>query len=155
MKLLAAFLFASFLAFSQDTQFAAAGISGQPGSIAGTALYARALGASSGTFAFTVIDAVPASLKPFVVNTNTAVGISQKVFTLSIGGLSVPVFVPTAAGIAWSGSNSGWNWSIGGMAVIPIGRTNWRVAPTFRALKASVGGSGYQPIIGVLVGRSF
>ena len=114
--------------------------------VAGTALYAHSLN-SAGTYAFTAIDALPATLKPFTVTSNIGVGIAQKIFTLG----SIPVYMPTAAGISWSGTNTGWQWSGGGLASIHV-KGNYYLMPSVRFLKSSVsGGTGYQPIIGLLV----
>lgn len=153
-------LLASILPFSplaQTTQapnFAGAGVSYQPGAspaIAGTGLYAR-LVAGTGTYAFTVLDALPASYTPFTVTTQVGVGIAQKLFTLDIAGRSIPVYIPTSAGIAWTGSNTGWGWSTGALASIPI-TGSWRIMPNVRAAKSSVNGnSGYQLIGGALIG---
>lgn len=129
-----------------------AGGSYSPGAspaFAGTALYAHQIN-SSGTFAFSLIDAVPSTLRPFTVTTNIGVGVAQRVATIA----GYPVFVPTAAGISYTGSNTGWAWSTGAgvpFRVKPNGQ--WFVMPSVRILKSSVsGGSGYQPIVGVLFG---
>lgn len=116
--------------------------------IAGTALYAHNLN-DSGTYAFTVVDALPASVKPFTVTTNMGVGVAQKLFTVG----KVPIFLPTSAGISWTGSNAGWMWNGGFLASVKL-KGNWRVMPNVRFLKASVGGGGYQPIAGILIGFS-
>lgn len=116
--------------------------------IAGTGLYAHRF-TDQGTFAFTVIDALPNTLKPFTVTTNVGVGIAQRIATVG----KIPIYVPTTAGISWTGANTGWAWTTGGMAAIRIKQTNWYVMPTVRVAKSSVSnGSGYQPIVGVLVG---
>lgn len=115
--------------------------------IAGTGLYARLISDGSGTYAFTVVDALPASARPFTVTTNMGVGIAQKLFTVG----KVPIYVPATAGVAWTGSNLGWQWSGGALASVKL-KGNWRVMPNVRFLKASVGGAGYQPIAGILVG---
>lgn len=116
--------------------------------IAGTALYARAVD-SSGTFAFTAIDVLPTWAKPFTVTTNIGVGVAQKVF--SIG--KVPVFIPTTAGVSWTGTNTGWAWSTGGLASIKLGKSHWHLFPMFRVARSSVSnGSGVQPIIGLAFG---
>lgn len=129
-----------------------AGGSYSPGgspSFAGSALYAHQINAS-GTYAFTMIDALPASVKPFTVNTNIGIGIAQRVAT--INGYSI--FVPTSAGISYSGTNTGWAWSTG--AGVPFRLkpdSNWYAMPSVRVLKSSVsGGSGYQPIFGLMFG---
>lgn len=115
--------------------------------VAGTALYARLLSDGSGTYAFTVVDALPASVKPFTVTSNFGVGVAQKLFTLG----KVPIFAPTSAGISFTGSNTGWAWSTGALASVRI-KNNWHVYPNVRVLKSSVGGGGYQPIVGLLIG---
>lgn len=121
--------------------------SGSP-AIAGTGLYARLVSPSSGTYAFTAVDALPASVKPFTVTSSFSAGVAQKVF--SIG--SIPIFVPTAAGVSYNGTNTGWAWSTGGLASIKL-KGNWKLFPTVRIAKSSVSaGSGYQPIVGLLVG---
>ena len=140
-------------AFAQTpTQFSnvyAAGVSYNPGaspSIAGTGLYARLI--TGGSYAFTVIDALPVTVKPFTVNTNVGVGFSQRVAT--IGG--VGIYIPTSAGISFTGTNTGWSWSTGGLAWIRV-KGNWAIAPHVRVLKSSVsGGAGYGVIVGFLVG---
>jgi hypothetical protein len=115
--------------------------------VAGTALYAHQVNAS-GTYAFTAIDAVPNTLKPFTVNTNVGAGVAQQVWTIG----KIPIFMPTAAGISWNGSNTGWEWGSGALAAIPI-KNGYYLMPSVRFLKSSVSnGSGYQPIIGVLFG---
>jgi hypothetical protein len=121
-------------------------VGGSP-AVAGTGLYARQL-SDSGTYAFTAVDALPNTLKPFTVSTNVGVGIAQKLFTIG----KVPVYVPTALGISWTGSNTGWQYNAGALAVIHL-KGNYYVMPTARFLKSSVSnGTGYQPIIGVLFG---
>ena len=117
--------------------------------IAGTALYAHLINDGTGTYAFTVIDAVPASVKPFTVTTNVGVGVAQKLFTFSNG---YSVWTPTSLGVSWTGVNTGYQWNTGAALIIPL-KNNWYIIPTARVLKSSVsGGSGYQPIIGVEVG---
>src|ERR1035441_9316578 len=146
----------AFAACAQVTtlpaNFAAIGASYLPGgspSIAGTGLYAHLLSGTSGTYAFSVIDAVPTSTKPFTFTTQTSVGVAQKVFTLG----SVPVFVPTSAGISWTGTNTGWSWSTGAMALIPLkAGSGWTIMPSARVVKASISGSGYQVIAGIAIG---
>lgn len=135
--------------FGQAANVAAVGLSVNPGGspqIAGTGLWAR-LVSGDGTYAFTVVDALPASVKPFTVVTNVSAGLAQKMFTVS----GVDILVPTAAGASWTGTNVGWAWSTGGMAAIKV--KNVRVLPNIRFLKSSVsGGAGYQVIAGILFG---
>ena len=116
--------------------------------IAGTGLYAHLVNDGSGTYAFTVFDATPTNYKPFTVTSNIGAGIAQKLFTVG----KVPVFLPTSAGISWNGSNTGWQWNAGAMAVVKL-KNNWHLYPNVRVLKSSVSnGTGYQPIVGVLIG---
>lgn len=131
-------------------QFYAAGVSysvnAQP-AVAGTALYAHVLN-DSGTYAFTAIDAMPATLKPFTVTSNVGIGVAQKVVTVG----KVPIYMPTSAGVSWTGVNTGWQWNGGAVAVIPL-KNGYFVMPTVRFLKSSVSsGSGYQPVVGMLFG---
>lgn len=138
---------------SGPTNLYAAGVSfnnaGSP-AIAGTGLYARALSDGSGTYMFTVVDAIPTQLKPFTVTSNFGGGIAQRVVTLG----KIPIFVPTSAGISYNGSNTGWAWSTGALASIRLSsKSNWRIFPTVRIAKSSVSnGTGYQPIVGILFG---
>lgn len=133
----------------------AAGVSynsGASGSVAGTALYARNLN-NAGTYAFTVMDVVPNTLKPFTVNTNIGVGVSQKIATIG----KIPIFIPTAAGVSFNGQNTGWQWNTGALASIHLPNRycggQCYLMPTVRIVKSSVSnGDGYQPIVGVLFG---
>jgi hypothetical protein len=121
-------------------------VNGNP-AIAGTALYAHLL-AGSGTYAFTAVDALPNTVKPFTVTSNVGMGIGQKVLTLG----TVPVYMPTAAGVSWSGTHMGWQWNGGVLASIKL-KDGYYLMPSVRFLKSSVSnGSGYQPIIGLLFG---
>jgi hypothetical protein len=133
----------------QTANVAAVGVSVNPGGspqIAGTGLWARLI-SDQGTYAFTVVDALPASIKPFTVTTQVSAGVAQRIFAIN----GVDILVPTAAGASWSGTNVGWSWSSGGMAAIKV--KNVRVLPNVRFLKSSVsGGAGYQVIAGCLFG---
>jgi hypothetical protein len=116
-------------------------------SIAGTALYAH-LTTTTGTYAFTVVDAVPTTIKPFPVTSNIGAGLAQKMFTIH----KISLYMPTAAGISWTGANVGWQWTGGGAATIPL-KHSFYLVPTVRFLKSSVsGGSGYQPMFSLLFG---
>lgn len=137
---------------TQLTNIYAAGISynnqGSP-SVAGTALYARALTDGTGTYAFTVYDALPTSFKPFTVTSNVGAGFAQKVFSIK----NTPVFIPTSAGISFNGTSTGWQWSTGALVPIKVSKKGWYVFPTIRVAKSSVSnGTGYQPIVGLLFG---
>jgi hypothetical protein len=115
--------------------------------VAGTGLYAHSISNSS-TYAFTAVDALPNTLKPFTVTSNIGAGIAQRVAALG----KVGIWVPSSAGISWSGAKTGWQWNSGAMATIPL-KNSFYLVPTVRMLKSSVsGGTGYQPIIGILVG---
>jgi hypothetical protein len=115
--------------------------------VAGSALYAH-LVADSGTYAFTHVDALPNTIKPFTVTTNVGAGIAQKVFTIG----KVPVYTPAGAGVSFNGSNTGWEWNGGALAAIHV-KNQYYVMPTVRFLKSNVaGGTGVQTILGVLFG---
>ena len=150
--LIAFFIAVSIPCFSQEpiqNLYAAGGsynFNATP-AVAGTALYAHYV-ASPGTYAFTVIDALPNNTKPFVVTSNIGVGLAQKMFAIG----KVSLFMPTAAGISWTGTNTGWQWTGGATVTIPL-KHNLYLMPTVRFLKSSIsGGSGYQPVCGLLFG---
>lgn len=123
------------------------GVSYNPGaspSVAGTALYAHGVG-NSGTYAFTVLDALPNTVKPFTVTTNVGVGVAQKLLTIG----KVPFYGTTSTGVAWSGTNAGWQYNFGAAALIGIkANKNYYVMPTARVLKSTINGA-YSPIVGV------
>ena len=128
----------------------AAGVSVNPGGspmVAGTGLAARLI-ADSGTYAFTAIDALPTTFKPFAVTTQISGGIAQRIVTIG----QIPIYVPTSAGISYNGTNAGWAWTTGAMAVVRA-KGPWRVLPNVRLVKSSVSnGAGYQVIGGILIG---
>ena len=114
-------------------------------SVAGTGLYAHLL-ADTGTYAFTAVDALPNTLKPFTVTTNIGLGVAQKVVTIG----TVPIYIPSSAGISFTGSNTGWQWNAGALGSIHLSG-QYYLMPTVRIVKSSVSnGSGYQPIVGLL-----
>lgn len=147
-------LFAAMLAVTAVAQDApsniyAAGVSYNNAAspvIAGTALYAHKMN-EAGTYAFSVFDALPSNTRPFTVQTAVSAGVAQKVF--SIG--KIPIFAPTAAGVSFTGQNTGWAWSTGALASISV-KGKYRIMPGVRVIKSSVGGAGYQPIVSVLFG---
>lgn len=115
--------------------------------IAGTAMYARQQ-TTGGTYAFTVVDAVPTTYKPFTVNTNFGVGVAQRVFALN----DWTVYGTTAAGPSWSGANTGWAWTGGGIATHPLKSKYW-YGLSARVVRSSVNNnSGSQFIFGVMFG---
>lgn len=123
--------------------------------VAGTAMYAHAVShdTAPGMFAFSVYDALPNKGKPFTVTSNIGVGIAQKVFDIA----GHDVFVPSSAGISYSGTNVGWAWSTGAGVPFKIKETSdggaWYVMPIVRVVKSSVSnGTGYQPIVSLTFG---
>lgn len=119
-------------------------------SVAGTAFYARLANSTSGTYGFTVLDILPTSLKPTVVTTNIGVGVSQKVLTVN----NINFFVPVSTGLTVTGTNSGWNWTGGGLMDYTIKKgglpTQYHIEPNVRFVKSTVSnGSGYQLIFGL------
>lgn len=140
-------------AFGQTnlTNVYGAGVSYNPSGspkVAGTALYARLVNDGSGTYVFTVVDALPASRSPFTVTTNFGGGVAQKLFTIA----KIPVYIPTSAGVSFNGTNTGWQWNTGFLADVKL-KGNWRVFPNVRVIKSSVsGGTGYQPVAGLMFG---
>jgi hypothetical protein len=123
------------------------GVSYNPGaspSVAGTAFQAHGIG-NTGTYEFTTLDALPNTAKPFTVTTNVGVGVAQKLLTLG----TVPIYGTTSTGVAWSGSNAGWQYNFGAAALISVRKDkNYFIMPTARVLKSTING-GYSPILGV------
>lgn len=116
-------------------------------SIAATALYAHAAN-TVGTYAFGVMDVIPTSYKPFTVTTSVGAGVAQKVATIG----SVPIFIPAATGITFTGTNTSWTWNTGAIAVVQI-KPSIYALPMVRIAKITVGNNtAYQPIVGVLFG---
>lgn len=148
-------------AFAQSAPAAPSGIqnlyaggvswnNGAKPSIAGNVLYAHNLntGAQLATYAFTDVDLLPETLRPFQVTTNVGAGIAQQIAKLG----SVPIYVPTAAGVSLNGTNTGWQWNGGAMAVVPL-KGNYYLLPHLRFLRSSVSAnSGFQIILGLDVG---
>ena len=132
--------------------FYGAGVSYNPGaspSIAGTALAAQQVTSigSKPTFAFAVLDVLPASVKPFIVTTNLSAGVAQQVFTIG----TTTFYIPLSTGFTYTGTNSGWNWSTGLMVLHPL-KGSFSIGPNVRTVKSSVNGnSGYQLVFGTLI----
>ena len=113
---------------------------------AGTGFYARAQ-TPAGTYAYVVGDFVPTAYKPFTVTNNIGAGIAQKAVTL--GGFDV--YVTGSIGPSWTGANTGWQWTAGGMALRKFGKSGWSVGPALRALTSNVSNkSGTQFIVSLV-----
>ena len=178
LRILATFLFIAFLAIAQTTttptpattapatgcvssptvtcNLIAGGVSFQPGaspSTAGTGIYARLITPS--TWAFTITDALPLTKSPFTVSLDSSVGIAYSPF--SVG--KARVFIPTAAGVTFTGPNTGWNWSTGVGVLIPVqAQSKFYVMPAVRILKSSVVNGnvqGYGFIVGAYMAWGF
>lgn len=151
LSVVALLLLTAVSGFAQDdTNLYAAGLSynnGASPAVSGTGLYAHKV-ADTGTYAFTAVDVLPTNVKPFTINTSFSAGVAQRAFTIG----KVAVFIPTSAGISYNGTNTGWAWTTGAMAVIPL-KNNWRLLPNVRLVKSSIsGGAGYQPVVGFMFG---
>jgi hypothetical protein len=117
-------------------------------SLAGSLLYARLLLPSTDTWAFTNADFLPNTLKPFTVTNNVGAGVAQKIATFG----TVPVYCITAAGVSWTGTNTGFQFNGGCIASIKY--KGFLIMPDARFLKSSVSnGTSYQPILGAYIGK--
>lgn len=117
------------------------------GSFAFTGLYARLV--ANDTYAFTVADAVPTGVKPAVTtDVSVSVGVARRFATIG----STKFYIPTAAGPTFSGKNTGWNWSTGLLASVPIGSGGFRLMPNVRVLKSSISENGYSWMGGFMFG---
>jgi hypothetical protein len=136
---------------SRFTTGYAGGVSYNPGAdkpIAGSGLFFHSI-AGSDNYAFTAIDAIPTTVRPFAVSTNIGVGIARKVTSIS----GIDIFAPVATGIQLTGANVGWQYNGGVAAVIPYKNTPYFLMPTVRFNKGSVSNnSGYQIIAGINIG---
>lgn len=131
--------------------FYAAGVSyngnGSP-AVAGTGMYARLVSADAGTYAFTIVDATTTN-KLKTVNTSFSVGLAQRIATI----WKLKVYGNGAAGISYTGTNTGWDYSAGVLVPVKVKKdANWYVSPMARFHKSNVNGEGYTPILGVLFG---
>jgi hypothetical protein len=148
-------LFGSVAAAQNVNNLYVAGISVNPSAVpkvAGTALYAHQVN-DGGTYAFTVFDALPVDGKAGTVTTNVGIGVAQKLVTVA----GHDVYVPTSAGVQWTGQNMGWQWSTGAGATFKLRAASdgaWYLMPTIRVLKGSVSGpdASYQLVPGLMVG---
>lgn len=126
----------------------AVGLSANPGqspSVAGTASWLTEVN-GSGTYVGTVVDFLPQTIKPIVVNTNVGVFAAQKVATIA----GHNVYGTGSTGISVSGSNTGWSYSGGGAVPFKLPKPNWYLLASVRFSKSTVSGAtGYQLIPGV------
>lgn len=132
--------------------FYAAGASYNPSAspqFAGTLLIAKNVTVSgSNQRVFTVVDVLPVNLQTLTVSTNIGIGDALKVATIA----GHEVYAPTSAGISYTGSNTGWNWTTGVAVPFKVrADKSWYAVPNVRVLKSSVAG-GYQLVPGVLFG---
>lgn len=132
----------------QPGQFAAVGLSYNQGAkpaMAATGLLA--IPAGKDTYWYTMLDALPSTTKPFTVTNQFSTGLARRIATVG----NTSVFMPTTAGVAWNGTNTGWSWSTGLVAVRP-----WHgvyLMPNVRMIKSSVNEhTNYQVVGGVMVG---
>ena len=137
-------LVGSLLGQSTNSNWAGVGI-GYNSQVTGIGLYAKNI--TGNTYSFSVLDVIPTTYKPVVVSTQISTGVAQRVFSLK----GVDFFIPTSAGITYTGVNTGWNWNTGGLVSIPVGKTNWRIFPNVRVSKSSIV-DGYQLYGGILLG---
>lgn len=133
------------------SSFYAAGSSYNPSAspeFAATLLAAKNVQVSgTNQLAFTVVDVLPVNLKTLTVSTNIGIGDAVKLATIA----GHTVYAPTSAGISYTGSNTGWNWTTGVAVPVKIrADKSWYAVPNVRVLKSSI--SGYQLVPGVLFG---
>ena len=166
MKTLLSMLACSLLlvvsCLAQDNNIGAGGISYQPGdapSIAGSGMFLKATSSETdpakdiSNYAFSWVDILPLTIKPFTVTTSIGLGDAVKIVTIA----GVPLYAITGAGLSVQGTNSGWAWSAGGFAKFRISikgqETHWRILPSVRMVKSSVAaGQGYSLIGGAMIG---
>lgn len=136
-----------------QSNYLAVGASYQPGGSpawAASALYARQAN-SAGTHAYAMYDSLPLSTKPVQFENNVGVGVAQRMLQIN----SVSFYVPAAAGPSWTGTNIGWQWTTGVLAVKPL-KESWSFATGLRMVKSSVNANaGYGVIGSLMIGWSW
>ncbi|MEZ2347410.1 hypothetical protein [Terriglobus sp. RCC_193] len=124
------------------------GVSANPGqtpSVSGTALWAHSLN-GSGTYAGTIVDFLPETIKPIVVSTNVGAFVAQKVATVK----GHDIFATGSTGIAVTGAHTGWNYTGGGAIFFKLPQPNWFLSANVRFSKSTVSGANaFQLIPGV------
>lgn len=102
-------------------------------------------------YAFAIGDGIPVlkidadGRKILMLQGNFAVGIGREIARIR----GLPIYVPLAAGISWTGENKGWEWTTGTMTKISTKYGD--ILPGVRVLKSSVSfDEGYKAIVSVL-----
>lgn len=134
----------------QLTDIYGIGLSANPGqqpSVSGTALWAHRLN-DAGTYAGSIVDFLPQTVKPIVVNTNVGAFVAQKVATIA----GHDLYATGSTGIGVSGGNVGWNYTGGGAMFFKLPKPNWFLSANVRFSKSTVtGATGFQLIPGVQI----
>lgn len=118
--------------------------------VAGSAALARRL--TTGTYSFTLFDALPNPEAPNTVVSTVSTGILSHVASIR----QLDIYVPATAGIAWTGQNTGWSWSSGAVVAVPI--KSFFLYPNVRVIRTNVGngaGDAYGFVVGVMFGGRF
>lgn len=111
--------------------------------VTGTGLYGRLVDAK-GTYAIAVLDVVSTSTAPYTVTTNPSAGIAQQFYAKG----NLKVFVTPAAGLSYSGTNTGYSYALGGLVTYDLS-PSYAVGFGGRLFKSSISNSGYQPALSV------
>jgi len=109
--------------------------------VAGTGLYGRLVDAK-GTYAVAVMDVVPTTAKPYTVTTNPSAGVAQRFYSHN----NLKVFATPAAGLSYTGNNTGYSYALGGMVTYDLS-PNYALGFGGRLFKSSISNSGYQPAL--------
>lgn len=117
--------------------------------VTGTALYAKQI--SQGLYSFNLIDITPvydsmARLGVKTLTMNATSGLAQHLRDIG----PARVYIVATAGLGSSSEATGFAYSAGGAAVIPIGARGWCLMPNLRVLKNTQ--TDFQAIYGVAVG---
>lgn len=111
--------------------------------ISGTGLYGRLVD-TKGTYAITGIDVVPTTTAPYTVTTNPFAGVAQQFYNNG----TWKIFVTPAAGLSYSGTNTGYSYAIGGLLIHDLS-PNYAIGFGGRLFKSNISNSGYQPAVSV------
>jgi len=109
--------------------------------LSGTGLYGRLVD-TKGTYAVGVLDVIPTTTKPYTVTTNPSAGIAQEFYSHS----NLKVFVTPAAGLSYTGTNTGYSYALGGLVTYDLS-PSYSIGFGGRLFKSSISNSGYQPAL--------
>jgi hypothetical protein len=104
---------------------------------------------ATGLYSFNLFDVVSKSSHPFTTAVIASTGLAQHVRDIG----PVHLYLVGTIGVASGGTNTGWAWTSGGVAVIPL-RGGFSLMPCIRVLNSGVLAQGQAPqfMVGLAIG---